>query len=69
VVQLTNTYQFTWNAATGLVYQVQYATNLLQPDWTDVGGAITARTNILTISDTNALILSPQRFYRMVVTP
>ena len=69
VVQLTNTYQFTWNAAIGLVYQVQYATNLLQPDWTDVGGAITARTNVLTISDTNALILSPQRFYRMVVAP
>ena len=67
--QLTNTYKFTWEATTGLVYQVQYKTNLLQPDWLNLGNAITARTNVLTISDTNTLIVSPQRFYRLEVSP
>ncbi len=69
MVQATNTYRFNWDAATGLVYQVQYKTNLLQTNWFNLGTAITARTNTLTIADTNALILSPQRFYRLGVSP
>lgn len=64
-----NNWQFTWLAATDLVYQVQYSTNLLQTNWLNLGNAVTATTNILTVTDTNALILSPQRFYRLDVLP
>jgi subtilase family serine protease len=67
--QLTNTWQFTWDATTGLLYQVQYKTNLLQSNWINLGAAITAKTNILTIFDTNALISSPEKFYRLGVSP
>jgi hypothetical protein len=69
IQQLTNTYEFTWGATTGLVYQVQYKTNLLQPNWINLGSAIPATANVLSISDTNALLLSPERFYRLGVSP
>ena len=69
VLRSTNTYKFTWGATTGLVYQVQYKTNLLQPDWINLNKSITARTNILSTADTNALLLSGQRFYRLEVLP
>ena len=54
---------------TGLVYQVQFKTNLLQTNWLNLGGASTAKTNTLTMTDTNALLSSPQRFYRLSVLP
>jgi hypothetical protein len=69
MLRATNTYKFTWGAATGLVYQVQYKTNLLQTNWINLGKAVTAATNTLTATDTNVLLLSPQRFYRLGVTP
>jgi hypothetical protein len=69
VQQLTNTYEFTWDAMPGLVYQVQYKTNLLQPNWINLGSAIPATANVLSISDTNALLVSPERFYRLGVSP
>lgn len=69
VLRSTNTYKFTWGATTGLVYQVQYKTNLLQPDWINLNQSITAKTNILSTADTNALLLSGQRFYRLEVLP
>jgi hypothetical protein len=47
---------------------VQYKTNLLQAIWNNLGGPITATGATLTISDTNALILSPHRFYRLMLS-
>jgi subtilase family serine protease len=62
-------FQLAWNTSTGLVYQVQYKTNLLQSNWSNLGNATTATTTTLTITDTNAFHLSPQRFYRLQVVP
>jgi Pro-kumamolisin, activation domain len=67
--QVDNNFQFTWNAVTGLVYQIQYTTNLSSTNWINFGNSITASNGIVTLSDTNALISAPQRFYRLVVSP
>jgi hypothetical protein len=42
---------------------------LLQPNWLNLGGSITAGTNTLTLLDTNAFSSSPERFYRVSVSP
>ena len=55
-----------WTAAAGLVYQVQYKTNLLQADWLNLSKPILATNNEVRISDSSA---SPQRFYRLVLVP
>ncbi len=68
-VKSANNFQLAWNTSTGLVYQLQYKTNLFQTNWINFGGAIAAKTNSLALVDTNAFKLSPQRFYRMVVLP
>ena len=54
---------------TGLVYQVQYETNLLQTNWINLGKPLIATNTSLTVSDTNAISSSPQRFYRLTVSP
>jgi hypothetical protein len=56
----------TWSAAAGMVYQVQYKTNLIQGDWLDLNKPILATNNAVRISDSSA---SPQRFYRLVLVP
>jgi subtilase family serine protease len=60
-------FNFMCGAVAGLRYQVQYKTNLLQADWINLGKPRLATTNTLTISDTNAFLFSPRRFYRFVV--
>jgi subtilase family serine protease len=60
-------FNFTCSTVAGLVYQVQYKTNLSQTDWINLGKPRVAATNTLTIFDTNALLHSPRRFYRFVV--
>ena len=60
------TFNLTWATATGLVYQVQYKTNLLQTNWINLIKPTTATTTNLSASDTG---VSPQRFYRLIVTP
>jgi hypothetical protein len=62
-----NTFNFTWTTVPGLTYQVQYTTNLLQGSWINLGGPITASGSTLSMSDTNAISLSPSRFYRVVI--
>ena len=60
-------FNFTCSATAGLRYQVQYKTNLFQSNWINLGEPLVANTNTLTISDTNAFLYSPRRFYRLVV--
>jgi subtilase family serine protease len=60
-------FNFTCSAIAGMRYQVQYKTNLFQPDWINLGKPREATTDTLTISDTNAFLHSPQRFYRFVI--
>jgi hypothetical protein len=55
-----------WSATSGQTYQVQFTTNLAQPNWTDLG-IVTATNSTATISDT--LGASSQRFYRTLWLP
>ncbi|MGA9449915.1 MAG: protease pro-enzyme activation domain-containing protein [Verrucomicrobiia bacterium] len=65
----SSTFDLTWGTTTGLTYQVQYTTNLAQANWINLGKPLIATTDILTVSDTNAISSSPQRFYRLTVSP
>jgi hypothetical protein len=65
----SSTFNLTWGTMTGLVYQVQYKTNLLQTNWINLGKPLIATNGNLTLSDTNAIGSSPQRFYRLMVSP
>jgi hypothetical protein len=56
---------FNWGAVTNVTYQVQYKTNLLQPNWINFGSTIKAASSTLTT--TNAIATDPQRFYRVIV--
>jgi hypothetical protein len=60
-------FNFSCSAIAGLRYQVQYKTNLFQANWINLGKPLVADTDALTISDTNAFLHSPRRFYRLVV--
>jgi hypothetical protein len=53
-----------WNAQSGTVYQAQWKDQLASPAWNDLGGAITATTDTVTLYDDIATI--PQRYYRVV---
>ena len=65
--KIGSTIGFTWNAMTGLVYQVQYKTNLAQTGWINLGGAIPGTNSTLRTSD--AIGTDPQRFYRLSILP
>lgn len=67
VAETNNTFKLTWNVMTGIVYQVQYRTNLIQTNWISLGGAVTATNATMTTFDSNAILSSPQRFYRVIL--
>ncbi len=67
VNQTTNAFIFSWNSLAGLVYQVQYRTNLLQAGWLDLGSPIPATAD--TTSLTNHFGPEPQRYYRVRQLP
>ena len=64
-----NNLQLSWLTTTGLVYQVQYKTNLFQANWLNLSAPFLATSSSSSIVDTNALRASPQRFYRLQVAP
>jgi hypothetical protein len=68
-VKKSNDFQLVWSTTTGSMYQVQYKTNLFQPDWINLGSTTKASADTLSITDTNAFQSSPQRFYRLQVVP
>lgn len=61
--------QLSWFAATGLVYQVQYKTNLLQAGWLNLNPTVAAANYLGAATDTNASGSAPARFYRLRVAP
>jgi hypothetical protein len=61
-------FDLTYAVTAGVSYQVQYKTNLMQPDWIDMGGNILAETNSLKFSDTD-VVNYPQKFYRLMPVP
>jgi hypothetical protein len=56
-----------WPALPGLIYQVQYRTNLIQENWQNLGGPITATNGTMSASDSTEP--DAQRFYRVTVSP
>jgi hypothetical protein len=68
-VRAAGGFQLVLNTVTGLVYQVQYTTNLLSAAWMNLGSPTTANASTMTITDTNAVLSSPQRYYRLLVVP
>ena len=63
-LSLNSTGMLSWNAVTGQVYQVQWIEQLTTNSWNNLGGAITASTDTITIYDDIAAV--DQRFYRIV---
>jgi subtilase family serine protease len=61
-------FNLTWSAVTGQVYQVQYTTNLIPPNWINLlAKPLVATNGTMTVSDTNGVLSWPGRFYRLVV--
>ncbi|MCX6926498.1 MAG: hypothetical protein NT154_25310 [Verrucomicrobia bacterium] len=58
---------FSWSAVQGMLYQVQYKTDLLQTNWSNLGNAIFATNGTITSSDSTGP--DHQRFYRVLVLP
>lgn len=58
---------FTWSAVSNQTYQLQAATNLVAPNWIDLGAPITATNN--SVSATDAAGTDGQRFYRVRLWP
>jgi len=56
-----------WATLAGLVYQLQYATDLAAPVWNDLGAPITATGITTTALDPIGNNL--RRFYRVVLLP
>jgi hypothetical protein len=54
-----------WSAYAGGHYQLQYSTNLVQTNWTNLGNPVTATNSTGTASDTVGS--DPHRFYRVVL--
>jgi hypothetical protein len=67
LAQTNATPQMVWNTTPGLIYQVQYQTNLAQTGWLNLGASFTATNLACVISDPAAT--DAQRFYRIVVLP
>ena len=57
---------FTWSTMPGRNYQVQYKTDLTQPNWSNFGGTILAINSTMTASDS---LTNAQRFYRVMLLP
>jgi uncharacterized repeat protein (TIGR03803 family) len=62
IARYGGTFEFSWNATPGLIYQVQYKTNLNQASWTDFGPRINAAGASLNVTDS---VTNSQRFYRI----
>jgi hypothetical protein len=58
---------FSIAAAPGLIYQVQFATNLSAPLWMNLGPPVTTTNTTITVSD--PIGPDPTRFYRVLMRP
>ncbi|MGA3181110.1 MAG: protease pro-enzyme activation domain-containing protein [Verrucomicrobiota bacterium] len=59
---------FTWSGIASLSYQVQAAGNLSNPDWTNVGPAVTPTAGLTAVSEPVSPA-SSQKFYRVLLLP
>jgi hypothetical protein len=67
ITMTNNATKLTWGGATGLNYQVQYKTNLLQANWSNVSAPFVGTNFLMTTS--NSIGADPQRFYRILTLP
>jgi len=67
VTRSAGTIAFTWLGLPGQSYQAQYATNLNQTTWSNLGSAVTATNGIG--SQTDSAAGSTRRFYRVYLIP
>ena len=61
--------QLSWVAAAGLVYQIEYTTDLFQPNWKPIGSPFVATNSSATFMDAQGSASAPQRFYRLMFAP
>jgi hypothetical protein len=61
------TIALTWSGIANLSYQVQSASNLINPNWTNVPPAIIAPGNLVSASE--PVGNASQQFYRVVLLP
>jgi hypothetical protein len=57
--------QLSWNAFSGVAYQLQYRTNLTQGGWVNLGTPYTASGPAISATDANPL--PGPRFYRVIL--
>lgn len=62
-----NQFKFSWFAANGAVYQVEYKDALTNPTWSALGSAVNGNGSVVTV--TNLISASSQRFFRLRVLP
>jgi photosystem II stability/assembly factor-like uncharacterized protein len=62
-----NSFDISWNSTSNLTYQLQYQTNLLSPNWINLGSPITGSGPSITV--TNTIGPDRQRFYRIMISP
>jgi hypothetical protein len=58
---------FTWSGVASLSYQIQSAASLGNPNWTNLGSAVTAPANLVTASI--SVTAASQQFYRVILLP
>ena len=68
LAKTANGIQLSWMTTPGLLYQVQYTTDLLHGNWVNMGNSFTASSYSATVND-NGAGASGQRFYRLMVAP
>jgi hypothetical protein len=56
---------FTWSGVAGLSYQVQSASDLSNPEWTNVAAAVTATGDLVSASE--PVSTASQEFYRVIL--
>ena len=67
VIMSSNTVELTWSGVTNFTYQVQTTSDLSNPNWTSVPGAVTVTNGIATVFEP---VVSPtMQFYRVVQLP
>ena len=65
VAQTNGTLAYTWSAVAGRTYLVQFTTNLMYPNWVNLGGTVTATNGVASACDPSPS--DPQRFYRVML--
>jgi len=63
IAQSNSTLYFTWSAVSNQTYQLQFATDLVLSNWTDLAVPITATSN--SVSTTDTIGRDAHRFYRV----